>query len=583
MSRVSCSLLLGSFWCFVVILTMLGEAWHPTFDQLHSLRPASRYSRLQPDVRDLIHRLGIARRGCRAGAKSRDRRARNVNSGVQLRSADCRPSTISVITGNRPLLPPQQLHLSARTTQRSSVLTAVKTASSKTTLSPTLYVFNSASLVKPNAIEQLTVELTGYDVDIAVISESHLKKRHADSCVNINGYTLFRRDRAGRKGGGVAIYVRDSQTAAVWSPTPVADPIFEFLWVKVSHGHNTTFVGALYHPPAPQYQASDILAHIEANVLQIQNDFPESHVILAGDFNSLPDSEVVIRSGLMPIVSQPTRGNRHLDRVYVSDIHYDSVKVVKSTVKSDHMAIVAYSGLLKKTVNKTRTKRVFRKHTSEQHACFLGSVTTPVYTVNQDGGGQEEFDYFYSVLLSLLDKYYPERSVTVTSADPPYVTAAVKSMLRQKNKLMRSGHTEKAAALAIKIGTAIKRYNSAELSRPDALSNATNLWAKVRQLTGRCNNTSSHSATVCAESLNDHYAAISTDRSYTTPATKCTASNRPAFPHITEWRVFETVDTLRPGLDNIPSWFLRIGSPVCAASLANILNMPLILTTINCM
>ena len=44
------------------------------------------------------------------------------------------------------------------------------------TLSPTLYVFNSASLVRPNAIEQLTVELYGHDVDIAVISESHLKK-----------------------------------------------------------------------------------------------------------------------------------------------------------------------------------------------------------------------------------------------------------------------------------------------------------------------------------------------------------------------------------------------------------------------
>jgi len=73
------------------------------------------------------------------------------------------------------------------------------------TLLPTLYVFNSASLVKPNAIEQLTVQLMGYDVDIAVISESHLKKRHADSCVNINGYALFRRDRARRKGGGVVI------------------------------------------------------------------------------------------------------------------------------------------------------------------------------------------------------------------------------------------------------------------------------------------------------------------------------------------------------------------------------------------
>jgi len=141
-------------------------------------------------------------------------------------------------------------------------------------------------------------------------------------------------------------------------------------------------VGALYHPPAAQYQAFDILAHIEANVLQIQNDFPESHIILAGDFNSLPDTEVVIRSGLMPIVSQPTRGNRHLDRVYVSDIHYDSVKVVRSIVKSDHMAIVAYSGLPKKT----RTKRTFRKHMAEQHARFLRGVTPAVYTINPDGG-----------------------------------------------------------------------------------------------------------------------------------------------------------------------------------------------------
>lgn len=38
-----------------------------------------------------------------------------------------------------------------------------------------------------------------YDVDVAVISKSE----HADSCVSINGYTLFRRDRARREGSGV--------------------------------------------------------------------------------------------------------------------------------------------------------------------------------------------------------------------------------------------------------------------------------------------------------------------------------------------------------------------------------------------
>jgi len=135
---------------------------------------------------------------------------------------------------------------------------------------------------------------------------------------------------------------------------------------------------------------------------------------------------------------------------------------------------------------------------------------------------------------------------------------------------------EKAGALAIKIGTANKRYNSAELSRPDALTSTTKLWAKVRQLTGRCKNAASHSAPVSAESLNEHYATISTDSSYITPAVKCTVSNRTDSAHISERRVFKALDTLCPtatGLDNIPSWFLRIGAPVFAAPLADILNM----------
>jgi len=129
--------------------------------------------------------------------------------------------------------------------------------------------------------------------------------------------------------------------------------------------------------------------------------------------------------------------------------------------------------------------RTFRKHTAAQHVHFLASVTSPVHTVFHDGDPQEEFDRFYGALLSLLDTYYPEQSVTVTSCDLPYIMPVVKYMLWQKNKLMRSGRIEKAAALATKIGLAIKDYNSAELSRVNVMSNAKSMWSKVHQLTGR--------------------------------------------------------------------------------------------------
>ena len=61
---------------------------------------------------------------------------------------------------------------------------------------------------------------------------------------------------------------------------------------------------------------------------------------------------------------------------------------------------------------------------------------------------------------------------------------SVKFMLRCKNKLMRAGRLEQAAALAVNIGAAIKQFNSTELSRADVIADPRSLWAKVRQQNG---------------------------------------------------------------------------------------------------
>ena len=45
---------------------------------------------------------------------------------------------------------------------------------------------------------------------------------------------------------------------------------------------------------------------------------------------------------------------------------------------------------------------------------------------------QANFDEMYGVMLNLLDSFYPERTITVTSNDPSHVTAIVKMHLRRK-------------------------------------------------------------------------------------------------------------------------------------------------------
>ena len=57
-------------------------------------------------------------------------------------------------------------------------------------------------------------------------------------------------------------------------------------------------VGALYHPPRPQYSAASQLDYVA-----LTRDHPTSVVVLADDFNHLSYSAVMQRTGLTQLVS----------------------------------------------------------------------------------------------------------------------------------------------------------------------------------------------------------------------------------------------------------------------------------------
>ena len=48
----------------------------------------------------------------------------------------------------------------------------------------------------------------------------------------------------------------------------------------------------------------------------LSQQYPHALIILAGDFNSLDNDEVISRSALNATVDQPTRGANVLDRIY---------------------------------------------------------------------------------------------------------------------------------------------------------------------------------------------------------------------------------------------------------------------------
>ena len=154
--------------------------------------------------------------------------------------------------------------------------------------------------------------------------------------------------------------------------------------------------------------------------------------MLASDFNTLDDKEVTARSALHSIADRPTRGANILDRVYVNTPCYSTV--IDSTVKSDHRAVVAYQDHVHvQPLNKHRHRRPYRRRTPAQHAQFLEYASTLKIKLDENADAQTNFHTMYGVMLELLDTFYPEHEITVTSSDPPYDTPTVKTLLRRKN------------------------------------------------------------------------------------------------------------------------------------------------------
>jgi len=444
---------------------------------------------------------------------------------------------------------------------------------------PSLYVFNAAGLAKPHAVKQLAAELSSYGADVALITETHFKVRHTDSVIDIPDYTVFRRDRSGRKGGGVAVYVRSTIETTIW--TSAENRFYEILWVRI--GQNT-FVAVLYHPPKPLYQPAALIDYIETCIEKLNQDYPAALIVLAGDTNQLSNEDMIESTGLTQIVNQPTRGANILDRVYVSNPQmYNIVRVVTSVVTSDHKAVVVCTDNNPVTRPTSMTRRTYRPITLNQHANFLKYVSTAhLYDTSSESDTQTQFDKFYSTTLSLLNQFYPEKTVAVRSRDPAYMTPDIKTKLRKKNHLMRAGRLDEAGVLAARIGNDITRQNKICLKHTSSRTNAKDIWTAVRQLTGRQRDVGSVDG-VTAESLNTHYALISTDAHYTAPLAKITVTHSEHQLYISEWQVFRILDRLHPtatGPDQLPAWFLRLGAPVFSQPITHLINLSLASSTI---
>ena len=134
---------------------------------------------------------------------------------------------------------------------------------------------NARSIV--NKKNKLNIMVEDIDPHITCITESWANRDITDAELGLTGYVMFRRDRIGRRGGGVILYVKESIQAYEIKFEREADND-ETVWCKIVSGYSKLNIRLVYRSPNIN----------EEDNTKIQNAIKEvskGECITMGDFN----------------------------------------------------------------------------------------------------------------------------------------------------------------------------------------------------------------------------------------------------------------------------------------------------------
>ncbi|KAK4827614.1 LOW QUALITY PROTEIN: hypothetical protein QYF61_019539 [Mycteria americana] len=176
-----------------------------------------------------------------------------------------------------------------------------------------------------NKQEELEAIVYQENYDMVAITETWWGDSHNWSAA-MDGYKFFRRDRRGRRGGGVALYVRECLDSLEVND---GDDRVECLWVRIRGKANKAdiVVGVCYRPPNQDEETDELFYK------QLGEASRSLALVLVGDFN-LPDVcwiyntseskqsrrflERVADNFLTQLVSEPTREGALLDLFFTN-------------------------------------------------------------------------------------------------------------------------------------------------------------------------------------------------------------------------------------------------------------------------
>merc|ERR1711872_846008 len=203
------------------------------------------------------------------------------------------------------------------------------------------------------------------------LTETHLKGQY-DAEIWIENYTVLRTDRRKRKGGGVALYIKNEVLDDHEKTVSFSDDVNDLLITTLVN--ENLIIILLYRPP-DEKETSPLKFHGIFNKIREYIEGRQEDVLLIGDFNfpkinwdtytlggrttnEKAQGEILLNFvneySMTQFVSAPTRKKNTLDLVITNNAQMIQSVIVTPTVPSDHDMVEVN---FQKTESKTSKKQ----------------------------------------------------------------------------------------------------------------------------------------------------------------------------------------------------------------------------------
>ncbi|XP_071944778.1 uncharacterized protein [Antedon mediterranea] len=535
------------------------------------------------DFFSVANKLGVARtkaRGCRGGRN----KVRQIRTLIMIRQSTKSQHTLKIhrvcysnlikicpCTPRRQQGPDQNMH-------------SIKVDF------PNIFLCNARSIVY--RIDELQSLLNVNSSDIAVLTETWQTKQISNDSIAVENYQIYTYHRAHKRGGGVAVYVKDTFYSRIIDTVPNTNCEYECVWVhirprRLPRDISGIVVCGVYVPPdGPK---NEIMNYLTESVDKLKQKYPNAGYIILGDFNRSKINIICKTHALKQVVNKPTRNDAILDLIITNLSKYYNNPVIQSPIGlSDHNVVVWLPKYYQHKIHRTlkKTNRLMPAHAIQQFGEWITQY--PWTEVVNMSNLQEKANAFYSILDVKINKFFPLKSFRLHSSDKSWMNRVVKDLILKRQKCFANeGKSNQWKLYRNRVQLEIKRAKSNFYNEILKSLKSTNpvKWHQGIQLMAnklkpppiiQIPNIAPNNDLAIAQDINVSFSKVSQSKK------SLVRQSLPSFlpaenpPQLEEWEMFYHLKKVKvsksAGPDNVPNKIIKMFACELSFPLTNIVN-----------